>query len=131
MKHSSSLCLLFFLVALCSLVQAQVLFQGFNWESYKKQGGWYNSLKAQVDDIAKAGVTHVWLPPPSHSVSPQGKNFAPVYTSFKLRLFRLDLQTTFLICNSKLNNMLVTVGRLHAGAPVRPGRVAVRHGGGA
>ncbi|RLM62085.1 alpha-amylase isozyme 3D-like [Panicum miliaceum] len=27
MKHSSSLCLLFFLVALCSLVQAQVLFQ--------------------------------------------------------------------------------------------------------
>ncbi|CAL5012973.1 unnamed protein product [Urochloa decumbens] len=72
MKRSSSLCLLFLLVALCSLVQAQVLFQGFNWESCKKQGGWYNSLKAQVDDIAKAGVTHVWLPPPSHSVSPQG-----------------------------------------------------------
>ena len=46
--------------------------QVFNWESYKKQGGWYNSLKAQVDDIAKAGVTHVWLPPPSHSVAPQG-----------------------------------------------------------
>lgn len=84
----------------CGLVQAQVLFQvrrvcvlytsmswstyhachddlcarvqGFNWESCKQQGGWYNRLKAQVDDIAKAGVTHVWLPPPSHSVSPQG-----------------------------------------------------------
>ncbi|XP_066351798.1 alpha-amylase isozyme 3D [Miscanthus floridulus] len=76
MKQSSRLCLLF-LVALCTtlacdLVQAQVLFQGFNWESCKQQGGWYNRLKTQVDDIAKAGVTHVWLPPPSHSVSPQG-----------------------------------------------------------
>jgi alpha-amylase len=29
-------------------------------------------LKGQVDDIANAGVTHVWLPPPSHSVAPQG-----------------------------------------------------------
>lgn len=77
MKHSSSLCLLFLLalcttLLACGLVQAQVLFQAFNWESCKQQGGWYNRLKAQVDDIAKAGVTHVWLPPPSHSVSPQG-----------------------------------------------------------
>ncbi|KAK3123654.1 hypothetical protein QOZ80_8AG0634190 [Eleusine coracana subsp. coracana] len=72
MKHSSSLCLLVLLAALCSLVQAQVLFQGFNWESWKAQGGWYNCLKAWVNDIADAGVTHVWLPPPSHSVSPQG-----------------------------------------------------------
>ncbi|XP_037426225.1 alpha-amylase isozyme 3D-like [Triticum dicoccoides] len=77
MKHWSSLCLLL-LVALCSsctnLVRAkpQILFQGFNWESWKKQGGWCNHLKAQVGDIADAGVTHVWLPPPSHSVSPQG-----------------------------------------------------------
>ncbi|TKW10753.1 hypothetical protein SEVIR_6G187500v4 [Setaria viridis] len=52
--------------------RAQVLFQGFNWESCKNQGGWYNNLKAQVDDIANAGATHVWLPPPSHSVAPQG-----------------------------------------------------------
>ncbi|KAJ1700657.1 hypothetical protein LUZ63_000436 [Rhynchospora breviuscula] len=57
-----------------NLAQAdhQVLFQGFNWESWRKQGGWYNFLMGQVDDIASAGVTHVWLPPPSHSVSPQG-----------------------------------------------------------
>ena len=46
--------------------------QGFNWESWNKQGSWYNVLKGQVADIASAGVTHVWLPPPSHSVSPQG-----------------------------------------------------------
>jgi len=46
--------------------------KGFNWESWNKQGGWYNAPKARVADIAGAGVTHVWLPPPSHSVSPQG-----------------------------------------------------------
>ena len=51
--------------------------QGFNWESCKQQGGWYNRLKTQVDDIAKAGVTHVWMPPPSHSVSPQGTFHCP------------------------------------------------------
>lgn len=48
--------------------------QGFNWDSWNKQGGWYNMLKGQVGDIAGAGVTHVWLPPPSHSVSSQGKS---------------------------------------------------------
>ncbi|CAM0876501.1 unnamed protein product [Alopecurus aequalis] len=75
MKLSSSLCLLLLVsLACCNLVRGepQILFQGFNWDSWKKQGGWYNFLKGQVNDIAKAGVTHVWLPPPSHSVSPQG-----------------------------------------------------------
>ncbi|CAL0322458.1 unnamed protein product [Lupinus luteus] len=48
-----------------------VLFQGFNWESSKK-GGWYNSLKDKIPDLANAGITHVWLPPPSQSVSPEG-----------------------------------------------------------
>jgi alpha-amylase len=63
------------LVLLClgsQLAQSQVLFQGFNWESWKKQGGWYNYLRGRVDDIAATGATHVWLPPPSHSVAPQG-----------------------------------------------------------
>ncbi|KAG8377616.1 hypothetical protein BUALT_Bualt08G0051500 [Buddleja alternifolia] len=49
-----------------------LLFQGFNWESSNKQGGWYNSLLGVVPDIARAGVTHVWLPPASHSIAPQG-----------------------------------------------------------
>ncbi|WVZ59573.1 hypothetical protein U9M48_009694, partial [Paspalum notatum var. saurae] len=45
----------------------------FNWESWNETGsGWYNSLRSQVDDIAAAGITHVWLPPPSHSVDAQG-----------------------------------------------------------
>ncbi|XP_074268904.1 alpha-amylase-like [Silene latifolia] len=67
-------------VALCCLcfslllpfVKPTILFQGFNWESCNKQGGLYNSLKDSIDDLARAKITHVWLPPPSHSVSPQG-----------------------------------------------------------
>ncbi|PUZ51865.1 hypothetical protein GQ55_6G225000 [Panicum hallii var. hallii] len=62
--------------ALCVLgsdtARAQVLFQGFNWESCMNQGGWYKFLQGRVDDIANAGATHVWLPPPTHSVAPQG-----------------------------------------------------------
>jgi alpha-amylase len=54
--------------------------QGFNWESWKQSGGWYNMMMGKVDDIAAAGVTHVWLPPPSHSVSSEG--FPPVPPSF-------------------------------------------------
>lgn len=68
--HLSIICLSFSL--LIAFVTPTLLFQGFNWESCNKAGGWYNSLKNYVDDIASAGVTHVWLPPPSHSVSPQG-----------------------------------------------------------
>ncbi|XP_030460571.1 alpha-amylase-like [Syzygium oleosum] len=49
-----------------------LLFQGFNWVSWKKEGGWYNSLKNSVPDLANAGITHVWLPPPSQSASEEG-----------------------------------------------------------
>jgi hypothetical protein len=45
--------------------------QGFNWELWKKQGGWYNYLRGRVDDIAATAATHVWLPSPSHSVASQ------------------------------------------------------------
>ncbi|GBF91845.1 glycoside hydrolase [Raphidocelis subcapitata] len=48
-----------------------VLFQGFGWDSCQK-GGWYTKLKQQLPELKAAGVTHLWLPPPSHSVSPQG-----------------------------------------------------------
>ncbi|XP_074312868.1 alpha-amylase-like [Silene latifolia] len=55
-----------------NLVSSTLLFQGFNWESWRKEGGLYNFLLTSTDDLGRAGVTHVWLPPPSHSVSPQG-----------------------------------------------------------
>ncbi|KAI4982149.1 hypothetical protein ZWY2020_022641 [Hordeum vulgare] len=63
----------------------QVLFQGFNWESWKHNGGWYNFLMGKVDDIAAAGITHVWLPPASQSVAEQG--YMPG------RLYDLDAST--------------------------------------
>nr|GLL24010.1 alpha-amylase SPAMY [Ipomoea trifida] len=59
----------------CTFVPAfssTLLFQGFNWESNKQKGGWYNSLINLIPDLANAGITHVWLPPPSHSVDAEG-----------------------------------------------------------
>ncbi|XP_059634495.1 alpha-amylase-like [Cornus florida] len=49
-----------------------LLFQGFNWESSNKEGGWYNWLINSVPELATAGITHVWLPPPSQSAAAQG-----------------------------------------------------------
>ncbi|XP_019054914.1 PREDICTED: pentatricopeptide repeat-containing protein At2g04860 [Nelumbo nucifera] len=66
----SYLCLIVSLLP--TSIFAQLVFQGFNWESWKKEGGWYNSLRNSIPELANAGVTHVWLPPPSHSVSSEG-----------------------------------------------------------
>ncbi|KAL6912079.1 hypothetical protein ACP4OV_000884 [Aristida adscensionis] len=72
-NKSFSLALFIVLLGVSSnLAQGQVLFQGFNWESWKHNGGWYNFMMGKVDDIAAAGITHVWLPPPSQSVAEQG-----------------------------------------------------------
>lgn len=56
--------------------------QGFNWESSNKQGGWYNSLLGSIPELAGAGITHVWLPPPSQSVAPQGDLFFLIFAVF-------------------------------------------------
>nr|CAB3462666.1 unnamed protein product [Digitaria exilis] len=73
MGSSWALCCLSTLLLLIGLASGhQVLFQAFNWESCKQSGGWYNLLMGKVDDIATAGVTHVWLPPASHSASADG-----------------------------------------------------------
>ena len=48
----------------------EIVLQGFNWESHRDK--WYKKLESQVDEIAEAGFTAVWLPPPSDSVSAQG-----------------------------------------------------------
>ncbi|KAI3504860.1 hypothetical protein L1887_26613 [Cichorium endivia] len=49
-----------------------LVFQGFNWDSCNKEGGLYNSLVDSIDDLTAAGITHIWLPPPSQSAAPQG-----------------------------------------------------------
>uniref|UniRef100_A0A7S1T2P7 alpha-amylase n=1 Tax=Tetraselmis chuii TaxID=63592 RepID=A0A7S1T2P7_9CHLO len=48
----------------------EILLQGFNWESHKHD--WYAVLSGQAADIAEAGFTLVWMPPPTDSVSPEG-----------------------------------------------------------
>ncbi|XP_062082909.1 alpha-amylase-like [Humulus lupulus] len=69
---SLSLCSLFLLISFFpSFTTPTILFQGFNWGSSDKPG-WYNSLKNTIPALTAAGVTHVWLPPPSQSVAPQG-----------------------------------------------------------
>ncbi|KAK9666728.1 hypothetical protein RND81_14G206900 [Saponaria officinalis] len=75
MKYSNIITLYHFFLSfslLTTFATPTLLFQGFNWESWKKQGGLYNFLQKSIDDLGRAGITHVWLPPPSHSVSPQG-----------------------------------------------------------
>src|SRR5947209_3886969 len=39
-----------------------VMLQGFYWDCPE---GWYGTLAKEAPDLAKAGFTSVWLPPPS------------------------------------------------------------------
>lgn len=48
----------------------EIVFQGFNWESWRKR--WYLDLAPKAADLSRCGVTAVWLPPPTESVAPQG-----------------------------------------------------------
>ncbi len=48
-----------------------VLIQAFGWSSCRV-GNWYNVIKQAVPELQAAGFTHVWLPPPSQSVSREG-----------------------------------------------------------
>lgn len=48
----------------------EIILQAFNWESHRES--WYQVLKSKAGQIAAAGYTSLWLPPPSDSVSQQG-----------------------------------------------------------
>ncbi|KAI5314612.1 hypothetical protein L3X38_043788 [Prunus dulcis] len=69
---TSLFCLLLCINLLPNFAASQILFQGFNWESWKTEGGWYNSLRKSVPELASSGITHVWLPPPSQAASSEG-----------------------------------------------------------
>lgn len=49
-----------------------ILFQAFGWQSSKQNGAWYEKIKESLQDLKNSGATHVWLPPPSKSVSREG-----------------------------------------------------------
>eukprot|EP00250_Pteridium_aquilinum_P027772 c3573_g1_i1 orf=286-3306(+) len=48
----------------------EIVFQGFNWESWRKK--WYLELGPKAADLSSCGITTIWFPPPTQSVSPQG-----------------------------------------------------------
>ena len=49
-----------------------IMLQGFNWESCNSHKKWFNVVADEAAEIAAAGFTAVWLPPPTDSVSDQG-----------------------------------------------------------
>mmetsp|Transcript_43695 Transcript_43695/g.170981 ORF Transcript_43695/g.170981 Transcript_43695/m.170981 type:complete len:491 (-) Transcript_43695:840-2312(-) len=55
--------------------QHDVLFQAFDWDSSKyrgSSGNWYKKVLSNVGLLADMGVTMVWLPPPTDSLSKEG-----------------------------------------------------------
>ncbi|RAL52413.1 hypothetical protein DM860_007270 [Cuscuta australis] len=48
----------------------EIILQAFNWESHNFD--WWRNLERKVDDISKSGFTSAWLPPATHSFSPEG-----------------------------------------------------------
>jgi len=56
-----------------------VMLQGFHWRSCNarelgltEDRSWYGEVLANIPALVQTGVDAVWLPPPSHSVSPEG-----------------------------------------------------------
>ena len=55
----------------------EVLLQGFNWEcsglrDSHKRPCWLAGLADKAEQIAEAGITAVWLPPPCQSIAAEG-----------------------------------------------------------
>ncbi|MEW5319272.1 MAG: hypothetical protein WDW38_010435 [Sanguina aurantia] len=48
----------------------EILFQGFNWDSHAD--AYYKTLSGKIKELADAGFTSIWMPPPSEAVSSQG-----------------------------------------------------------
>eukprot|EP00775_Hariotina_reticulata_P007306 gene7306-7519_t len=49
-----------------------IVVQSFGWDSCRKNRQWYNHILSKVPDLQKLSCTHIWLPPPSQSVSAEG-----------------------------------------------------------
>ena len=50
----------------------ELLIQGFNWESARKGGTWYQTVTDLAPRLKALGFTTIWLPPPTDSVSEEG-----------------------------------------------------------
>ncbi len=56
------------------IYKTEILFQAFTWDAAVngQKFVWYRHLSEKAQDMAKCGITHVWFPPVSRSVAPQG-----------------------------------------------------------
>ena len=62
-----------------------ILMQGFHWDSWSySDTDWYQIITGQAADMQALGVTHIWFPPPSNSLSTQG------YLPRELNVFNSD-----------------------------------------
>ncbi|MEE2925158.1 MAG: alpha-amylase family glycosyl hydrolase [bacterium] len=52
----------------------EILFQGFAWNVSVdgEEGSWYDLMGSKARELAKIGITQIWYPPVSRSVSKQG-----------------------------------------------------------
>jgi alpha-amylase len=59
---------------------AEMMLQAFKWDATfnGRIGDWYEFLQGKISDIADAGFTHVWLPPPSKSREQDYMGYTPV-----------------------------------------------------
>ncbi|MBB5018002.1 alpha-amylase [Chitinivorax tropicus] len=51
---------------------AAILLQGFHWNAWNYNYGWYANLAGKAADMKALGITHVWFPPPSDAASNEG-----------------------------------------------------------
>jgi alpha-amylase len=49
-----------------------ILVQAFGWESCNQNGHWYSIVEKHLPILKSLQATHIWLPPPSASVSKEG-----------------------------------------------------------
>lgn len=66
-----------------------------------KEGGFYNSLHNSIDDLSSSGITHIWLPPPSQSVSPEGLSRFLDFHGFNTKSFFLTNLISFRVLTWK------------------------------
>jgi alpha-amylase len=51
---------------------SEIVLQGFHWTSHQAKPSWYSVLSSAAEEIAASGVTAIWMPPPTNSVSTEG-----------------------------------------------------------
>lgn len=125
-KKALTFCVFFFSIigANAQTFKDDVMLQAFSWDvdqqtSISTEGGLYNFLNNRASGYAAAGITVLWMPPPSKSTG--GVGYIPTELhNFSQTVYGSESQLTTL-----LNNLKTTNPKIHAMADV-----VVNHRGG-